>query len=99
MIDKVKYYHQDFEVHEYWRAYCKKHNRDAFDPNSLDAEVLNAFVVWAQDFLKQREAQHGVVGELQSGRVKGKWFAALRQVRRVLNGINRAFAASVWEQF
>ena len=82
MIEKVKHYHQDFEVHKYWCAQCRKYSRGIFDPRFYDAEVLDAFVVWAQEFLKQREAQHGRVGEPQSICVKRKWFATFMQVRK-----------------
>ena len=59
LIEKVKHYHQDVEVHEYLCAHCRKYSRGIFDPRFYDAEVLDAFVVWAQEFVKQREAQHG----------------------------------------
>ena len=63
-----------------------------------DAEVRDAFVVWAHEFVKQREAQHGRVGEPHSVRVKRKWFANFMQVRKVLDGGNNALAASVLEE-
>ena len=50
VIDRVKYYHQEFEVQEYWRTHCRKCSQGIFDPRCYDAEVLNAFVIWPKSF-------------------------------------------------
>ena len=96
LIECVKFYKKDANVHEYSCEQCKKYNRGIFDHRCYDSDVLEAFVVWAKEFLKQR-AQHGRVGESQAARIKRKWCARITQVQKVLYDGSNVLAASIWQ--